>query len=63
MSYLRWSMRVAIPQTTTLLEVMTREPETLWPTDTVRDALDKMNAGHFRHLPVITENRAPWRDR
>ncbi|MGH8654597.1 MAG: CBS domain-containing protein [Gammaproteobacteria bacterium] len=23
----------------------------------MRDALDKMNAGHFRHLPVITENR------
>jgi len=36
---------------------MTREPETLSPTDTVRDALDKLNAGHFRHLPVITENR------
>ncbi len=45
------------PTITTLIEVMTREPETLSPSDTVRDALDKMNAGHFRHLPVIAENR------
>ena len=45
------------PANTILLEVMTREPETLSPSDTVRDALDKMNAGHFRHLPVIAEHR------
>jgi len=36
---------------------MTIDSQPLRPTDTVRDALDKMNAGHFRHLPVIAEHR------
>jgi len=45
------------PASTLLATVMTCDPETLRPTDTVRDALDKMNAGHYRHLPVIESGR------
>ena len=45
------------PDGTLLAKVMTPDPETLAPNDTVRDALDLMQDGHFRHLPVIDGDR------
>jgi len=45
------------PQETTLGTVMTPDPETLAPGDTVREALDLMQEGHFRHLPVLDGDR------
>jgi CBS domain-containing protein len=41
------------PHATRLADVMTRAPTTLKPGDTVRDALDLMEQGQFRHLPVV----------
>ena len=32
---------------------MTRDPDTLRPTDTPRSALEKMSRGGYRHLPVV----------
>jgi len=45
------------PDKTTLAKVMTPNPSTLAPDDTVRDALDLMQQGHFRHLPVVERGR------
>ena len=45
------------PDTTTLVEIMTTRPETLHPSDSVLDALDKMQAGRYRHLPVVDGER------
>jgi CBS domain-containing protein len=42
---------------TTLAKVMTPEPTTLAPTDSVRAALELMREGHFRHLPVVERGR------
>lgn len=42
---------------TMLAKVMTPEPRTLAPDDTVRDALELMRDGHFRHLPVVDRGR------
>lgn len=41
------------PATTTLEAVMTADPETLGPQDTALMALQKMQVGHYRHLPVL----------
>lgn len=41
------------PATTRLGEIMTADPETLAPDDSAMDALDKMRAGRYRHLPVL----------
>ena len=43
--------------TTTLVEIMTARPVTLGPNDSVLDALDKMHAGRYRHLPVVDGER------
>jgi CBS domain-containing protein len=45
------------PNKTTLAKVMTPDPDTLEPGDSVRAALDLMQAGHFRHLPVVDGGR------
>jgi CBS domain-containing protein len=45
------------PATTTLREVMTADPQTLRPDDQALDALEKMRAGHYRHLPVLDGER------
>lgn len=45
------------PQTTQLSEVMTADPVTLKPDDTVLGALQSMQAGDLRHLPVVDKNR------
>jgi len=45
-------------QKTRLAEVMTRDPQTLGPTQTFSDALHIMHEGGFRHVPVV-ENGQP----
>jgi len=40
---------------TRLGQIMTRNPETLGPEDSALVALDKMRAGHYRHLPVVSD--------
>jgi CBS domain-containing protein len=40
-------------QTTQLGAVMTTEPETLAPDDTAMTALQRMQTGRYRHLPVL----------
>jgi CBS domain-containing protein len=42
---------------TTLSEVMTREPQTMPPTNSAIDALRLMQDGGFRHVPVIADNK------
>jgi len=39
--------------TTAISAVMTADPETLAPDDTAVAALQKMQDGHYRHLPVL----------
>ena len=41
------------PAETKLATLMTPDPETLGPDDTAVAALEKMLAGHYRHLPVL----------
>jgi CBS domain-containing protein len=40
----------------TVAERMTRHPITIKRTDGIKEALDRMKSGHFRHLPVVDEN-------
>ena len=42
---------------TTLSEVMTREPQTMPPTNSAIDALRLMHDGGFRHVPVVADNK------
>jgi len=44
------------PLTTTLFEVMTADPVTLRPDDTVLAALQTIHQGDYRHLPVLDDN-------
>jgi signal-transduction protein with cAMP-binding, CBS, and nucleotidyltransferase domain len=41
------------PKATSLGEIMTASPETLRPDESALDALNKMQAGRYRHLPVM----------
>ncbi|KAI9105848.1 hypothetical protein DFS34DRAFT_601129 [Phlyctochytrium arcticum] len=41
------------PRTTTVLQVMTKNPVSVTSTSNATDALNKMVAGQFRHLPVV----------
>jgi CBS domain-containing protein len=43
----------ADPDATRIAGIMTANPETLRPDDSAMDALDKMRAGRYRHLPVL----------
>jgi CBS domain-containing protein len=45
------------PATTTLAEVMTKDPITIAPDTSVQQALDIMAAKGFRHLPVLEGTR------
>ena len=45
------------PESTLLAEVMTRDPDTIGPNDSVVHALSIMNERGFRHLPVVTDER------
>jgi CBS domain-containing protein len=42
--------------TTPVSAVMTADPETLAPHDTAMAALEKMQAGRYRHLPVLRDD-------
>ena len=39
--------------------VMTLNPETLTPQDSIAYALNKMAVGGFRHIPIVTPNDPP----
>ena len=45
------------PQTTLVAEVMTRDPDTIGPDETVVHALSIMNERGYRHLPVVDDDR------
>ncbi|KAJ3195585.1 hypothetical protein HK101_011728 [Irineochytrium annulatum] len=47
------------PKTTLVSTVMTHNPVSVVTTGSASDALNKMVAGHFRHLPVIEDNDDP----
>jgi CBS domain-containing protein len=40
-------------------KVMTRDPEALSPGDSVAYALNKMNVGRYRHVPLVDGNGVP----
>jgi CBS domain-containing protein len=40
-------------------EVMNRDPETIFPTETVQTAISKMSRGGYRRLPVVDEENRP----
>jgi len=44
------------PAATRLDDIMTANPETLRPDESALDALRKMQAGRYRHLPVLDGN-------
>jgi CBS domain-containing protein len=46
-------------KTTAVATVMTRNPETLGPDDTIAYALNKMHLGGFRHIPIVADDGAP----
>jgi CBS domain-containing protein len=43
--------------TTTIAEVMTRNPQTIGPTRPFGEALQMMLEYHFRHVPVVEDGR------
>ncbi|MCB2101006.1 MAG: CBS domain-containing protein [Rhodobacterales bacterium] len=45
------------PDTTPVADVMTLDPATVGPDTTARAAFDKMNAGGYRHLPVVRDGK------
>lgn len=45
------------PEATLLGEVMTRDPDTIGPDDSVVHALSVMNERGYRHLPVVSGER------
>ena len=45
------------PDTTTLAEVMTANPDTAGPHDTALEALRRMHDGGYRHLPIVDRGR------
>jgi CBS domain-containing protein len=52
-------LAVGKPLTLAIAEVMTPDPVTVLPADTIRVAVRKMKAGGHRHLPVVDENSRP----
>jgi CBS domain-containing protein len=45
------------PQTTSVGDVMTRDPQTIDPARPFVDALRMMHDGHFRHVPIVEDGR------
>lgn len=45
------------PVVTRLADVMTRQPQTIHPDKPFLHALRIMHKGHFRHLPVVEDDR------
>jgi CBS domain-containing protein len=52
-------LAVGKPLILPIAEVMTPDPVTVLPADTIRVAVRKMKAGGHRHLPVVDENSRP----
>lgn len=52
-------LAIGLPLTTPIRECMTSTLVTVKPKDTVRQAIQKMEAGGYRHLPVIDEHHHP----
>jgi len=52
-------LAVGKPLSLPIIEVMTPDPVTVLPADTIRVAVRKMKAGGHRHLPVVDENTRP----
>lgn len=52
-------LAVGKPLTTPVGDVMTADPETVGPRDTVRAAVKRMRAGGHRHIPVVDDDRKP----
>ena len=46
------------PNLTLLVEVMTMEPDTIRPRDSVDEAIRRMDESGYRHLPVIDDDGA-----
>lgn len=44
------------PASTNLAEVMTKNPQTITPETDLRDSIDRMIKGHYRHSLVVDEN-------
>ncbi len=45
------------PDTTTLAEVMTPNPETITPAENAIEALRRMQARRYRHLPIVENEK------
>jgi CBS domain-containing protein len=45
------------PETTPLVEVMTKEPQTITPDKTFGHAMLMMHEGGFRHVPVVDDGK------
>lgn len=45
------------PRTTSISEVMTRDPDTVGPDDSVTEAIRKMDEFRYRHLPVVENGK------
>lgn len=45
------------PSSTKLGDVMTKNPDVLGPDDPALEALERMRAGDYRHLPVVEGNK------
>jgi CBS domain-containing protein len=45
------------PDTTTLDQVMTRDPDTVGPDDLAHDVLERLRASGYRHLPVVEDDK------
>lgn len=52
-------MALSLPLSTPVAECMTPDPVTVEPTDTVHTAIERMQAGGYRHLPVVDKDRHP----
>jgi CBS domain-containing protein len=52
-------LAAGLPLSTPLRECMTPNPVTVGPKDSVRVAIQKMQDGAYRHLPVVDETNRP----
>ena len=52
-------LAAGLPLSTPLRECMTPNPVTVGPKDSVRVAVQKMQDGAYRHLPVVDETNRP----
>jgi CBS domain-containing protein len=48
-----------LPLNVPIAEVMTANPVTVLPEDSVRTAIKRMQTGGYRHLPVVSEDGRP----